>query len=73
MRLVFQLPASITSVVDAPRLVSSDASPTRPSGLRGERGEPVGDVRVCLDAGFGPVPGVDPPPAERSEESEIVY
>jgi hypothetical protein len=30
MRLVFQLPASITSVVDAPRLVSSDASPTRP-------------------------------------------
>ena len=30
MRLVFQLPASMTSVVDAPRLVSSDASPTRP-------------------------------------------
>ena len=30
MRLVFQFPASITSVVDAPRLVSSDASPTRP-------------------------------------------
>ena len=30
MRLVFQLPASITSVVDAPRLVSSDASPIRP-------------------------------------------
>ena len=30
MRLVFQLPASITSVFDAPRLVSSDASPTRP-------------------------------------------
>ena len=30
MRLVFQLPANITSVVDAPRLVSSDASPTRP-------------------------------------------
>ena len=28
-------------------------------GLRGERGEPVGDVRVRLDAGFGPVPGVD--------------
>ena len=30
MRLVFQFPASMTSVVDAPRLVSSDASPTRP-------------------------------------------
>ena len=30
IRLVFQFPASITSVVDAPRLVSSDASPTRP-------------------------------------------
>ena len=30
MRLVFQLPASITSVVEAPRLVNSDASPTRP-------------------------------------------
>ena len=30
MRLVFQLPASMTSVVDAPRLVSSDASPIRP-------------------------------------------
>ena len=28
--LVFQFPASITSVVDAPRLVSSDASPPRP-------------------------------------------
>ena len=26
----FQLPASMTSVVDAPRAVSSDASPTRP-------------------------------------------
>ena len=30
IRLVFQFPASITSVVDAPRLVSSDASLTRP-------------------------------------------
>ena len=30
MRLVFQFPASITSVVDAPRVVSSDAKPTRP-------------------------------------------
>ena len=30
MRLVFQFPASMTSVVDAPRLVSSDANPTRP-------------------------------------------
>ena len=30
MRLVFQFPASITSVVDAPRVVSSDARPTRP-------------------------------------------
>ena len=30
IRLVFQFPASITSVVEAPRLVSSDASPTRP-------------------------------------------
>ena len=30
MRAVFQLPASMTSVVDAPRAVSSDASPTRP-------------------------------------------
>ena len=29
-RLVFQLPASITSVVEAPRLVSSLASPIRP-------------------------------------------
>ena len=29
-RAVFQLPASMTSVVDAPRAVSSDASPTRP-------------------------------------------
>ena len=28
MRAVFQLPASMTSVVDAPRAVSSDASPT---------------------------------------------
>ena len=28
-------------------------------GLGGERGESVGDVRVRLDAGFGPVPGVD--------------
>ena len=27
-------------------------------GLGGERGESVGDVRVRLDAGFGPVPGV---------------
>ena len=27
MRAVFQLPASMTSVVDAPRAVSSDASP----------------------------------------------
>ena len=34
MRLVFQLPASITSVVDAPRLVSSDANPTRPDPTR---------------------------------------
>ena len=30
MRAVFQWPASMTSVVDAPRAVSSDASPTRP-------------------------------------------
>ena len=30
MRLVFQLPANITSVVDAPRRVNSDASPIRP-------------------------------------------
>ena len=30
MRAVRQLPASMTSVVDAPRAVSSDASPTRP-------------------------------------------
>ena len=30
MRLVFQLPASITSVIDAPWLVNSLASPTRP-------------------------------------------
>ena len=30
MRFVFQFPASMTSVVDAPRLVSSDASQTRP-------------------------------------------
>ena len=30
MRAVFQFPASMTSVVDAPRAVSSDASPTRP-------------------------------------------
>ena len=30
MRLVFQLPASITSVVDAPWLVNSLASPTHP-------------------------------------------
>ena len=30
MRDVRQLPASMTSVVDAPRAVSSDASPTRP-------------------------------------------
>ena len=30
MRLVFQLPAGNPSAVDAPRLVSSDASPTRP-------------------------------------------
>ena len=29
MRLVFQFPARITSVVDAPRLVNSDASPIR--------------------------------------------
>ena len=28
-------------------------------GLRGERGEAVGDVRVRLDAGFGSVAGVD--------------
>ena len=28
-------------------------------GLRGERGEPVGDVRVRLDARFGPVASVD--------------
>ena len=28
-------------------------------GLGGERGEPVGDVRVRLDAGLGPVAGVD--------------
>ena len=28
-------------------------------GLGGERGESVGDVRVRLDAGFGPVPSVD--------------
>ena len=47
MRLVFQFPANITSVVEAPRLVSSDASLTRPesavtrlldaSGLDGRR------------------------------------
>ena len=30
MRAVFQFPASITAVVDAPRAVSSEASPTRP-------------------------------------------
>ena len=30
MRLIFQLPASITSVVDAPRVVNSEAKPTRP-------------------------------------------
>ena len=30
MRAVRQLPASMTSVVEAPRAVSSDASPTRP-------------------------------------------
>ena len=30
MRDVRQLPASMTSVVEAPRAVSSDASPTRP-------------------------------------------
>ena len=39
MRAVFQLPASMTSVVDAPRAVSSDASPTRPlcADFRGGR------------------------------------
>jgi len=45
---VFQFPASITSVVDAPRLVSSDARPTRPewavnrldAGRPGRRLEP---------------------------------
>ena len=42
MRLVFQLPASMTSVVDAPRLVSSDASPTRPE---------CAVTRPALDAG----------------------
>ena len=35
MRLVFQLPASITSVVDAPRLVNSEASPARAPDVRG--------------------------------------
>ena len=30
MRAVFHAPASITSVVDAPRAVSSEARPTRP-------------------------------------------
>ena len=30
MRAVFQFPASMTSVVDAPRAVSSLANPTRP-------------------------------------------
>ena len=41
-------------VEDVGRLVDSGRD-----GLGGERGEPVGDMRVRLDAGFGPVPGVD--------------
>ena len=41
MRLVFQFPANITSVVDAPRLVSSLASPTRPECAVTRRSTPV--------------------------------
>ena len=41
MRLVFQLPASITSVVDAPRLVNSLASPTRPECAVTRRSTPA--------------------------------
>ena len=45
MRLVFQLPASMTSVVDAPRLVSSDASPTRPECAVTRLSTPAGPRR----------------------------
>ena len=44
MRLVFQLPASITSVVEAPRLVSFDAEPD-PSGVRSHPALDTGNLR----------------------------
>ena len=64
MRLVFQLPASITSVVDAPRLVSSDASPTRPecavTGLSTPAACAAAVNRnpiICADSGTTWLPG----------------
>ena len=44
--LVFQFPASITSVVDAPPLVSSDASPTSSLPRRTVTSTPVAVGRV---------------------------
>ena len=54
MRAVFQLPASMTSVVDALRAVSSDASPTRPlcavtrASMPAARAGPHGEAALNL-------------------------
>ena len=64
MRPVFQLPASMTSVVDAPRLVSSDASPTRPECAVTRLSTPAASAAavnrspiICADSGTTRSPG----------------
>ena len=67
MRAVFQLPASMTSVVDAPRAVSSDASPgenqaaggtgvhplKRPDPLKVSSYPGEADAPICQDTRSG--------------------
>ena len=53
MRAVFQLPASMVFVVDAPLAVSSEASPTRPDSSgrgRGRGAETVANT-LCSQSG----------------------
>ena len=64
MRLVFQLPASITSVVDAPRLVNSEANPTRPECAVTRLSTPAAwaaavnrNPTICADNGTTRSPG----------------
>ena len=84
MRAVFQFPASMVSVVDAPRAVNSEASPTRPLCAVRRRSTPAAAAaavnrRPRLAALSPPKTGVSgaaPPRSARSARGaafEIAY